>query len=75
MDAEVRFMYKHVKNIKYTRQCMEPPGMHMLGPRVYYEDNEFCISFVKDKQATPRVKNIYILVWFLQGNLHINNRL
>ena len=45
---------------------MEALELHTGAHTVHWEDNTSCISIVKAKIVTPRVKNIDITVCFLQ---------
>ena len=45
---------------------MEALALHTGAPTVHWEDNTSCISVVEDKRVTPRVKHIYIPIYFLQ---------
>ena len=45
---------------------MEALALHTGVPTVHWEDNTSCISIIEAKRVTPRVKHIYIPVFFLQ---------
>ena len=45
---------------------MEALGVHTGAPTVHWEYNTSCISVVKSKRVTPRVKNIDIPVYSIQ---------
>ena len=59
-------MYKAVKKTKAIRGYTEALALHTGAPTVNWEDNKVCISVVEDKIVTPRVKQIFIPVFFLQ---------
>ena len=45
---------------------MESLWIHTGAPTVNWEDNKSCISIVKSKRVTPRVKHIDIPVYFIR---------
>ena len=45
---------------------MKALELHTGAPTVHWEDNTSCIHIVESKRFTPRVKHIYIPVYFLQ---------
>ena len=45
---------------------MEDLALHTGATTVHWEDNTSCISVVEYKTVTPRVKQIYIPVYFIQ---------
>ena len=49
---------------------METLAFHTGEPTVHWEDNISCISVVEFKIVTPRVKHIYITVYFLQEHFY-----
>ena len=59
-------MYKAVNKTKVIRRYTQDLELYTGAARVLWEDNISCISAVESKRATPRVKHIYIPVYFLQ---------
>ena len=59
-------MYKAVNKTEAIRVYMESLALNTGVPTVHWEVNTSCISFVKAKIFTPRVKHIDIPVFFLQ---------
>ena len=45
---------------------MEALALHKGAPTLHWEDTTSCISVVEAKRVTPRVKHIYIPVYFQQ---------
>ena len=59
-------MYQGVKKIKAIWRYVEDLSLHTGAPTVHWKDNTIYISVVEAKIVSPRVKNIYITVCFLQ---------
>ena len=59
-------MYKAVKKNKVIRRYMEALELHTGATTVHWEDNTSYIFVVEAKRVTPLVKQIDILVCFLQ---------
>ena len=66
-------MYQYVKKTKVLRRYVEALSLHTGAPTLHWEDNTSCISIVEAKKVTTTVKNIDILVCFLQD--HFDNGL
>ena len=59
-------MYKAVKKTKAIRRYMEASELHTGAPKVQWEFKKSLISVVESKIVTPRVKHIYVTIYFLQ---------
>ena len=62
-------MYRVVEKTKVIRRYMEALELHTDAPTVNWQDNTSFISVVESKRVTPRVRHIYILVFFYKNNL------
>ena len=59
-------MYKSSNNTKAIQCYMEALALHTVAPTVHWEDNTSCIYVVESKIVTPRVKHVYIRVFFIK---------
>ena len=59
-------MHKAVSKTNVILRYMEALALPIGAPTVNWEDNTSCIYVLEDKRVTPRVKQIYIPVYFLQ---------
>ena len=61
-------MYKAVNKNKVIQRYMEALTIYNGSPTVHWQDKISCIYVVGYKIVNPRVKHMYITVYFLQEN-------
>ena len=59
-------MHRAVKKNKVIQRYMEALALHTGSQIVHWKDNTSFISVVESKRVNPKVKHIYIPIFFIQ---------